>query len=665
MHMPCVQSSNAPLIELKGVSHTYGTGEAAVNVLHQIDLGIERGEMVAIVGASGSGKSTLMNILGGLDTPTSGTYRIAGVETQSLDADELAQLRREHFGFVFQRYQLLNDLTALENVEAPAAYAGFAPKERSERARKLLERLGLGERLSHRPTQLSGGQQQRVSIARALINGGEIILADEPTGALDSQSGDELMALLHELNAQGHTIIIVTHDMNVARYARRIIEIRDGRIVGDRSPESSLMGTPRVAPMASPVELSQVLQRKKKAQSLAFERFVEAFRLAMRSMASHRLRSFLTMLGIIAGIASVACMVARGEGSRRTIMSHIRQFGTDTISIFPGRMAGDLRASAIHTLSLGDVHALQTQKYIDSVTPEVTSTGTIRVANKDVSATVHGTGPDYFRVHGIPMIEGRSFDESLVESNAPVVVIDEKTQQTLFSADAPIGKVVLVGNLPCHVIGVAGSNAMSFAPGTLGIYMPYTSVMSRMTGSYNLQSITVRLADGVPSSAALSGITKVLQTRHGAIDFTTFNSDALFRIATASNESFRVFISSIAFISLLVGGIGVMNIMLVSVTERTHEIGIRMAIGARRSDIRDQFLIESVWLCIAGGVAGVALAIGVVSFFSNPRSPFYMVLSFDSIATAFISAALVGVVFGYFPARQAARLRPAEALTRE
>ncbi len=662
--MPRVESPAAPLIELLGVSHIYGAAEAAVKVLHQVSLRIERGEMVAIVGASGSGKSTLMNILGCLDTPTSGTYRIGGVETQSLDADALALLRREHFGFVFQRYQLLNDLTALANVEAPAIYAGLDAARRGERARTLLERLGLGDRLDHRPMQLSGGQQQRVSIARALMNGGEIILADEPTGALDSQSGDELMALFHELNAQGHTIIIVTHDMNVARHARRVIEIRDGRIVGDSSFESSPSAAPGDAQTALPIERPGVLQRKN-AQPLAFGRFVEAFRLAMRSVANNRLRSFLTMLGIIAGIASVACMVARGEGSRRTIMSHIRQFGTDTISIFPGRMAGDLRANSIHTLSLADVRALQAQSYIHSVTPEVTSIGTIRVGNKDVSATVHGTGADYFRVHGIHMIKGRQFDQSQVESNAPVVVIDEKTQQTLFSTDSPIGKVVLVGNLPCHVIGVAGSNAMSFAPGTLGLYMPYSSVMSRMTGSYNLQSVTVRLADGVPSSAALAGITKVLAARHGAIDFTTFNSDALFQIATASNQSFRIFISSIAFISLLVGGIGVMNIMLVSVTERTHEIGIRMAIGARQSDIRDQFLIESVWLCVTGGVAGVALAIGIVSFFSDPRRHFYMVLSFSSIATAFASAALVGVVFGYFPARRAARLRPAEALTRE
>lgn len=664
MSTPHAQTSNPALIELEGVSHTYGAGEAAVTVLHQIDLRIERGEMVAVVGTSGSGKSTLMNILGCLDTPTSGTYRIAGVGTQSLDADALAQLRREHFGFVFQRYQLLNDLTALANVEAPAVYAGLDAEQRRGAATKLLERLGLGDRLSHRPMQLSGGQQQRVSIARALINGGDIILADEPTGALDSQSGEELMALFHELNGQGHTIIIVTHDMDVARHARRIIEIRDGRIVGDRRPESTGPEKPANVQSASPVE-PPVSLRRKHAQPLALGRLIEAFRLAMHSAANHRLRSFLTMLGIIAGIASVACMVARGEGSRRAIIDHLRQFGTDTISIYPGRMAGDLRANSIHTLSLGDVHALQAQSYIDSVTPEVTSTGTIRVGNKNVSATVHGTGPDYFRVHGIHMIEGRPFDESLVESNAPVVVVDEKTRQTLFGSDSPIGKVVLVGNLPCHVIGVAGSNAMSFAPGTLGLYMPYTSVMSRMTGSYDLQSVTVRLADGVPSSAALAGINKVLKMRHGAIDFTTFNSDALFQVATASNETFRLFIASIAGISLLVGGIGVMNIMLVSVTERTHEIGIRMAIGARRSDIRDQFLIESVWLCVAGGAVGVALALGVIRFFSEPHSRFYMVLSLDSIVTAFASAALVGVVFGYFPARQAARLNPAEALARE
>ncbi|WP_395062975.1 MacB family efflux pump subunit [Paraburkholderia silvatlantica] len=656
--------SNPALIELEGVSHTYGVGEAAVTVLHDIGLRIERGEMVAIVGASGSGKSTLMNILGCLDTPTSGTYRIAGVGTQLLDADALAQLRREHFGFVFQRYQLLNDLTALANVETPAVYAGVDAGQRNERARELLERLGLGDRLSHRPMQLSGGQQQRVSVARALINGGEIILADEPTGALDSQSGEDLMALFNELNGRGHTIIIVTHDMDVARHARRIIEIRDGRIVGDSQPESTRSADPGNVQSASPIEPPVLLQRKN-AQPLALGRFTEAFRLAMRSAAHYRLRSFLTMLGIIAGIASVACMVARGEGSRRTIMNHLRQFGTDTISIYPGRMAGDLRANSIHTLSLADVHALQAQGYVDSVTPEVTSIGTIRAGNKDVSATVHGTGAGYFRVHGIPMIEGRSFDESQVESNAPVVVVDQKTQQTLFGSDSPIGKVVLVGNLPCHVIGVSGSNAMSSAPGTLGLYMPYTSVMSRMTGSYNLQSVTVRLADGVPSSAALSGIDKVLKVRHGAIDFTTFSSDAFFQVATASNETFRIFIASIAAISLLVGGIGVMNIMLVSVTERTHEIGIRMAIGARRSDIRDQFLIESVWLCVAGGVVGVALAFGVVQFFSEPHSPFYMVLSLDSIATAFASAVLVGVVFGYFPARQAARLNPAQALARE
>ncbi|RKP57921.1 MacB family efflux pump subunit [Pararobbsia silviterrae] len=652
------------LIELERVSRTYGSGDTALTVLHDIDLRIERGDMVAIVGASGSGKSTLMNILGCLDTPSAGTYRMAGIATDTLDPDGLARLRREHLGFVFQRYQLLNDLSALANVETPAVYAGIDPARRYRRAMHLLERLGLGDRASHRPTELSGGQQQRVSVARALMNGGQILLADEPTGALDSQSGKALMTLLHELHAQGHTIIIVTHDMEVAQHARRIIELRDGRVVSDRGGDWTSADAPTATSPSLP-SLPATESQGLRHPSAALDRLLEAFRLAMRSAATHRLRSFLTMLGIIVGIASVACMVARGEGSRQTIMNHIRQFGTDTISLFPGRMAGDLHAGAIHTLSLADVRALQAQPYVDSVTPEVTNNETLRVADKAVTATVHGTGADYFRVHGIPIIAGRAFDASLVESASPVTVIDQKTQQTLFGADSPIGKVILVGNLPCHVIGVSGTNAMAFSPGSLGLYMPYSSVMSRMTGAYNLQSVTIRLADGVPSNAALAGISALIKRRHGTADFTTFSSDTFLKIATASNESFRIFISSIALISLIVGGIGVMNIMLVSVTERTHEIGIRMAVGARRSDIRNQFLIEAIWLCAIGGLIGVVLAIAIVRLFSNPHSHFYMVLSMNSIGVAFASAVWVGVVFGYFPARQAARLSPAEALIRE
>src|SRR5690606_13731080 len=223
-----------PLIALAKVRREFPSGEGSITVLKDVDLTIHAGEMVAIVGPSGSGKSTLMNILGCLDRPSGGSYRVSGRETAALDADALAALRREHFGFIFQHYHLLAELSALGNVEIPAVYAGLPPRERRACAAELLERLGMADRLEHPPGKLSGGQQQRVSIARALMNGANVILADEPTGALDRQTGEEVLRRRGELTAAGKTVIIVTHDPAVAARAERVIEIDDGRIVADR-----------------------------------------------------------------------------------------------------------------------------------------------------------------------------------------------------------------------------------------------------------------------------------------------------------------------------------------------------------------------------------------------------------------------------------------------
>lgn len=651
-------SSTVPLLELEGVSRTYGSGNASLTVLHGINIRIDPGEMVAIVGASGSGKSTLMNILGCLDIPTTGVYRVAGVATRSLDADALSRLRREYFGFVFQRYQLLNDLDALGNVETPAVYAGVPLEQRRNRATMLLTRLGLADRIDHRPTELSGGQQQRVSIARALVNGGHIILADEPTGALDSHSGEELIELLQQLNEQGHTIVVVTHDPDVARHASRIIEIRDGQIISDQ---------PNGAPRPQTITGKSVLpiQHLGEGSSLSLDRFREAFRLALRSAGSHRLRSLLTMLGIVIGIASVACMVARGEGNRQKVLDNLRVFGSGTIDIFPGHTAGDLRASAIHTLSIADTRALEAQPYVDSVTPIVSSSVTVRSTNKAVSVTVIGADVSEFRVNQMEIVKGRRYNEHELDTAAPVAVLDEKSWQTLYGAQSPVGQVLLVGNIPCRVIGVTKQSAIAVAAGTLDVYMPYSSVMSRMTGSYDPQYIRVRPRDGIPPSAALSAITTLLELRHGKKDFVTFSSDMVYAAVQNTSANLTLLVSSIAFISLLVGGVGVMNIMLVSVTERTHEIGIRMALGARRSDIRNQFLIEAVWLCLMGGLIGIAVALVVIRLFADPQDPNYMLLSTNSLAVSFSSSVLVGIVFGYFPARQAAQLSPAEALVRE
>ena len=361
-----------PLIELSQVRREFPAGDEVVVALKDINLTIDKGEMVAIVGSSGSGKSTLMNILGCLDRPSRGAYRVLGRDTRDMKPDDLAALRREHFGFIFQRYHLLSDLTAAGNVETPAIYLGRDPAERRAEARHLLERLGLKDRAEHTPNQLSGGQQQRVSIARALINGGEVILADEPTGALDTATGAEVMGILRQLNAEGRTIIIVTHDMKVAEHADRIIELSDGVIVSDT----------RKTGVTVPVrETGSARANVRQGAESWRDRFNEAFRMAVRAMRAHKLRTFLTMLGIIIGIAAVVSVVALGEGSRKQVLENISQLGTNTIDVRPGTGFGDRRSSAIRTLTVADAEALAEQGYVDSVTPTVTTSVTLRRGN--------------------------------------------------------------------------------------------------------------------------------------------------------------------------------------------------------------------------------------------------------------------------------------------
>src|ERR1051325_9526322 len=237
---------SAIILELTDVHKHYQNGDTTVRALDGVSLSIKSGEFVAIMGQSGSGKSTLMNIIGCLDRPTSGSYRVLGREAANLSPDELAALRRETFGFVFQRYNLLATATAGENVQIPSVYAGLPKNKRAAHAHALLAQLGLGDRTDHRPSELSGGQQQRVAIARALVNDPPVILADEPTGALDSRSGEEVLALLKALHAEGRTIILITHAENVAQHAGRIVRIQDGRILEDSGRTKAHAGTPAV-----------------------------------------------------------------------------------------------------------------------------------------------------------------------------------------------------------------------------------------------------------------------------------------------------------------------------------------------------------------------------------------------------------------------------------
>jgi macrolide transport system ATP-binding/permease protein len=643
------------LLELKDVSREYPAGGGSFAALQDVNLMIEAGEWVAIMGPSGSGKSTLMNILGCLDRPTAGDYRVAGRDVRDLSADELAALRRARFGFIFQRYNLLPSLTARANVEVPAVYAGKDTAERHHRAQDLLGRFKLTDRAEHRSTQLSGGQQQRVSIARALMNGGEIILADEPTGALDRHSGEEVLAVLRELHAEGHTIILVTHDSNVAARAERIVTLADGAVASDRRTSISLTTHHEVLP-----------GRRDPKRTNTGITAGEALRAALLALRAHRLRSLLTMLGIIIGIASVASVVALGIGGREKVLSDIRSLGTNTLDIYPGRDWGDQKAANIKTLTANDASALANQPYVEAVTPLVSTSASVRFGSVSVSGTINGVGDQYFRVHPFEVLEGRTFSAEDVRSLTQVVVIDENSRKQIFGDANPLGRAILLGNMPARVIAVAKpAGAMFGSGGSLNVWMPYTSVIGRLMGPTSLRSITVRVRDDASMERAAAALTDLLTRRHGSKDFFFFNTDTIRKSVESATAAMTLLISSIAVISLIVGGIGVMNIMLVSVTERTREIGIRMAVGARQRDIRQQFLIEAILVCVIGGALGVILSllVGAIVGHISPQIP--MVFSWDSVVASLIVSTLIGIGFGYFPAHQAARLDPVEALGRE
>ncbi|MFM5207888.1 MacB family efflux pump subunit [Aeromonas hydrophila] len=644
-----------PLIQLKGIERRYQSGGQEVTVLHPLDLTIEAGEMIAIVGASGSGKSTLMNLLGCLDRPSSGQYLFRGQDTATLDALSLARLRCHHFGFIFQRYHLLPHLNAAANVEIPAVYAGTPRAERQARSQALLTRLGLSDRSHHTPSQLSGGQQQRVSIARALANGGEVILADEPTGALDSQSGKEVMAILKELHAQGHTIILVTHDMEVASHADRIITLKDGRVQEDsgRKP-AAIPVTPTAAPAG------------KEGAGHDWDRYREAARMALHAMLAHRMRTFLTMLGIIIGIAAVVSVVALGQGARAKVIDQINAMGTNTIDIFPGKDWGDEKAASIQTLNKRDLDALLGQPYLEGASPQIAAPGQLRYRNKTSSGSIVGVGNDFFRVKGMKLTNGRLFDERDIQNRAAVAVVDGKTIESLLGKQDPVGQVVLVGTLPVRIIGVVEEETgFGRSSQSVNVWLPYSAVMSRLISQNHFSQLTIRVKDGVQPALAEQAAIELLTQRHGVKDFFTFSSDSIIKSVEKTTATMTLLVSAIAVISLIVGGVGVMNIMLVSVVERTREIGIRIAVGARQSDILQQFLIEAVMVSLLGGMLGVGVSLFIGLLFSLFVESIQMHFSLFSILMAFGCSSLIGILFGYLPARNAARLDPVEALARE
>lgn len=641
------------LIELQGIRRTYGgeDGAPAVDVLRGIDLRIEAGEFVAIVGSSGSGKSTLMNILGCLDRPSAGSYHFAGQDVAAFDADQLAWLRREAFGFVFQGYHLIATESARENVEVPAIYAGMPAAARHARAAELLQRLGLGTRLEHRPSQLSGGQQQRVSIARALMNGGRIILADEPTGALDSHSGKEVMALLHELADAGHTIILITHDRDVAAQARRIIEVRDGAVIADSG------GLPPATALPPPN-----LQQAGRDSGAAFaDELGEMLRSAWRVLLIHRFRTALTLLGIVIGVASVIVMLAVGEGARQKVVAEMGVMGANLMYIGSSvpRTGGP-----IGVLTMDDFAAIGQLREVARMMPILRDPALIRHGQQALQTEVLGVGEQLPAIHHWPVARGRFFSAAENNEIAPVAVLGHEVYQNLFpDGGDPLRQIILINSAPFEVIGVMsekGSEAGGNYPDEQ-VLVPHSTGVVRVFPKLRDESYgAIEVRNSALVAQAQTALEELMRQRHGREDFRVYNSAAKLQAEAETRQSMTLMLGLIAAVSLLVGGIGVMNVMLMSVRERTREIGIRMATGARQRDILRQFLTESVLVTLLGGSAGVASGLGFGALLLLWDVP--LVFSLSAMLLAFACAVGTGLLFGYLPARTAARLDPVVAL---
>ncbi len=646
--------SDTPLIELRGIRRRYGgeNGAPEVEVLHGIDLRIAAGEFVAIVGSSGSGKSTLMNLLGCLDRPSAGSYHFAGHDVAELDADQLAWLRREAFGFVFQGYHLIATESACENVEVPALYAGMSADERRQRAAALLTRLGLGERLDYRPGQLSGGQQQRVSIARALMNGGRIILADEPTGALDSHSGREVMTLLRELAAAGHTVILITHDREVAAQAQRVIEIRDGAIIGDSGaqPNPAALPAPRFDGMS--------------VHGAGWSALGEVLRSAWRVMLLNRFRTALTLLGIVIGVASVIVMLAIGLGTKQKVLAQMASMGATTLYLYAAQPP---EGGPWGVLSEGDLEALGRLPEIDLFTPVIGNPRMVQYGNASRDIYVFASNEQLPAIQHWPVAEGRFFTAAEDQDLAPVVVLGHKARKFFFRDEPnPLGKQLLIGEAPFEVIGVMAEKGRESGADYYDemVFIPYAAGRARVYQDISepeYAALTAASTDQV--QAAETAARELLLARHGREDFQVDNAAAKVQAEAETQDSMTRMLGLIAAVSLLVGGIGVMNVMLMTVRERTREIGVRMATGARQRDILRQFLGEAVLVTLVGGSIGVL--VGLIGGAALLVAGVPLIFSLSAMLLAFACAVGTGLLFGYLPAKTAAALDPVAALASE
>ena len=654
-----------PVIEVEDLTRVYDLGEQQVAALKGVSLKIFPGEVVALMGPSGSGKSTLMNVLGCLDRPSSGHYRLRGEEVAALSSDEMAALRNREIGFVFQNYNLLARTTALENAELPALYNDTPAAEARRKAREALRLVGLGDREGHRPTQLSGGQQQRVAIARALLNDPRIILADEPTGNLDTRTGAEIIELFKALNRErGITIVFVTHDPEVASHGQRVIHFKDGVVERE---EAGSEGPPAES---APAPEARAPGRRGRGAGLRAN-----VRIALRAVRVNKLRSALTMLGVIIGVGAVIAMVAIGEGAKARVAKQMERLGSNRVSVFAGavtRGGRRLGGARITTLTEADARAiLEEVPEVTAVAPGVRGSAQVVYGNRNWHSALTGTTPDYLGIMNWGVESGDNFTEDDVLLNRKVALVGKTVARELFDGAYPVGQTIRIKHIPFEVVGVLRERGTSSFAGDLDdvVVVPLRTAQRKLLGIRYLRNIEMSARSKEATRKVQDDVTALLRVRHkitGAKldDFRIRNRTEIVEAANEAASTLGYLLAGIAGVALVVGGIGIMNIMLVSVTERTREIGVRLAVGARKRDIRRQFLTEALVLSLLGGVAGI-LAGSLASLGLSWFGGWQIVVSTGSILLAFLFAAAIGVFFGFQPANRAARLNPIEALRYE
>jgi macrolide transport system ATP-binding/permease protein len=652
------------MIELRNCSKIYKLGEITVPALRNATLKIEDGEFVAIMGPSGSGKSTLLNVLGCLDVLTSGQYLIDGIDISEFTDSQLAQLRNDKFGFIFQNYNLLPRLNALSNVELTLIYSGDH-NDRHTKAFNSLKMVNLEERAAHRPRELSGGEQQRVAIARALANEPSVILADEPTGNLDSKSGKEIMSILTDLNKKGITIIMVTHDNSVASYAHRIIRLKDGEIVEDQKTSDQTEVTKSSVPVNN--------GKKKRTFTIAEVR--ESVVMAVSSIFSNKLRSFLTMLGIIVGVGAVIAMIAIGQGASASVTQRISQMGANLLMVRPGsNQRGGVRFAegSRTTLTYDDAMAIANKtQYIAKVDAVFDQNGQVVFGNQNTGTQINGVTQNFTEVRNWPVERGFFISEEDNRYMRRVAVLGKTVVSELFNDADPIGQYIKINHNIFQVIGVMTSKGSSggFRDQDDIVFVPLFTAQKRLFGVDYVADINVEAKSPAVMAQADTAITYLLRERHRirpgqGDDFRIGSQADILSTVQETSKTFTILLAGIAIVSLLVGGIGIMNIMFVSVTERTREIGIRKAIGAQRWDILGQFLIESVIIALSGGLIGIAFGI-LASKLTSQLAHWATIITPGAVILSFTFAFVVGLFFGFYPARKAALLNPIDALRYE